>query len=354
MIPDRSVKASLVLCALIASFAAAYLARPIVAPVTFALFIVAIVWPLQDALQRRLPKGVALILTLLVAIAVIGALGFLVVWAFSHVAQWLIGNTARFQALYAQAAGWLDGHGVAIESLTATSLSPASITGAVRGIGGQGAGALSFTIVTFAFTVLALLEVESVRDSIGRLENPGFRKALLSPAQEISAKFQQYMLVRTSMSLLTGAVVWVFALMAGMELALAWGVIAFVLNYIPFIGPTVATVFPTLFALAQFESWRLAIAIFAGLNAIQFFIGSYLEPRIAGEKLSLSPFMVLFAVFFGSFLWGIAGAFIGVPILIAVLTICDGHASTKWIAVLMSGGGKADPQPAPAPGVVAR
>ena len=56
---------------MIASFAAAYLARPIVAPVTFALFIVAIVWPLQAALQRRLPKGVALVVTLLVAIAVI-------------------------------------------------------------------------------------------------------------------------------------------------------------------------------------------------------------------------------------------------------------------------------------------
>ena len=145
------------------------------------------------------------------------------------------------------------------------------------------------------------------------------------------------MLVRSVMSVLTGIVVWSFALLAGIELATAWGVIAFVLNYIPFIGSLFATVFPTLFALVQFESWRLAIAVFACLNLIQFLIGSYLEPRMAGTALSISPFVVLLAVFFWSFLWGVAGAFIGVPIVIAFLAVCDEHESTQWIALLLSG-----------------
>ena len=139
------------------------------------------------------------------------------------------------------------------------------------------------------------------------------------------------------MSVLTGLVVWAFALLAGLELATAWGVIAFVLNYIPFIGPLVATVFPTLFALVQFGSWQLAAIVFLGLNVIQFLIGSYLEPRIAGAALSVSPFLVLFAVFFWAFLWGLPGAFIGVPIVIAALTLCEQLESTRWIATLLSG-----------------
>jgi AI-2 transport protein TqsA len=126
-------------------------------------------------------------------------------------------------------------------------------------------------------------------------------------------------------------------LIAGLELATAWGLIAFILNYIPFIGPLIATVFPTIFALAQFESWRLAIIVFSCLNLVRFLIGSYLEPRIAGAALSMSPFLVLFAVFFWSFLWGVPGAFIGVPIVIALLTICEQHPSTRWIATLLSG-----------------
>jgi AI-2 transport protein TqsA len=333
-----AAKASLVLIALVVLHVAAYFARPILAPVTFAIFIVAVVWPLQASLQKRVPSLLALVLTLLATFAALAALAFMVVWAFGHVAQWLIANTARFQALYGQAVDWLEGHGIAVKSLVETGFSPAWITGAVREIGGQGYGVLSFFIVAFAFLVLGLLEVDIARANIARLDNPRLRQSLLGPATEISAKFQKYMGVRTLMSLLTGAVVWGFALIAGMELATAWGVIAFVLNYIPFIGPLIATVFPTLFALAQFESWNLAIIVFACLNAIQFFIGSYLEPRVAGKSLSLSPFMVLFAVFFWSFLWGIAGAFIGVPILIAALTICGEHDSTRWIAVLMAGG----------------
>ena len=115
------------------------------------------------------------------------------------------------------------------------------------------------------------------------------------------------------------------------------GVIAFALNYIPFIGPFVATVFPTLFAIAQFESWQMAVLVFGGLNLIQFLVGSYLEPRIAGNAVSLSPFLVLFAVFFWAFLWGIAGAFIGVPIVIAAITICEQNPSGGWVADLCGG-----------------
>ncbi|WP_374548091.1 AI-2E family transporter, partial [Rhodoblastus sp.] len=227
---DLAAKASLILCALVILLAAAFVARPIIAPVTFAIFIVAVVWPLQGALQNRIPKLAALVVTLLCTLAVIFVLGYLMIWAFSLVAQWLISNTARFQSLYAQAADWLEGHGIAVKTLMETGFSPAWITGAVRGIGGQGYGLLSFVVIAFAFTVLGLLEVEIAQDNISRLDNPGLREALLKPAQEISAKFQKYMMVRSTMSALTGAVVWVFALIAGMELATAWGVIAFVLN----------------------------------------------------------------------------------------------------------------------------
>jgi len=132
----------------------------------------------------------------------------------------------------------------------------------------------------------------------------------------------------------TGILVWGFISLCGLPLAPEWGVIAFALNYIPFIGPFVATVLPTLFAIAQFDVWQNAILVFGCLNLIQFLVGSYLEPRIAGNILSMSPFIVLFAVFFWTFLWGIAGAFIGVPIVIAALTICEQHGSSRWVVEL--------------------
>lgn len=334
---DKTERILLLLCTSVIMLAGFYFAGAIIAPVTFSIFVVAIAWPLQRALQARIPKLLALAVTIIVTLAIIVVLVYLVVWGFGLVGQWLVGNTDRLQVLYLQATEWLDSHGVSITGLVADSFNPGMIVGAIREIGGRGYRLISFVVIAFAFIILGLLEVDVSRRNIENLKDQKLRHSLLNAAEDIAEKFQKYMVVRTTMSVLTGVVVWSFALVAGIELATAWGVIAFVLNYIPFIGPLIATVFPTLFALVQSGSWQLCLAVFVCLNAIQFVIGSYLEPRIAGAALSISPFIVLFAVFFWSFLWGIAGAFIGVPIIIAILTVCEKHESTDWVASLLSG-----------------
>jgi AI-2 transport protein TqsA len=282
-------------------------------------------------------EALALAITVLATLAVITLLASLLVWGFSRIGQWLISNAARFQMLYMQATDWLDSHGISIAGQMTESFNMSWLIRAVQEIGGRLHGFISFAIVTLVFAVLGLLEVDVVRRNIARLKSKEMAQSLLQAGTDIAAKFQKYMLVRSVMSVLTGAVVWGITLLAGLELATAWGVIAFVLNYIPFIGPLFATVFPTLFAIAQFESWQLALIVFLSLNLIQFLIGSYLEPRIAGAALAVSPFLIIFAVFFWSFLWGIPGAFIGVPIVIAVLTVCEQHESSKWVATLLSG-----------------
>ena len=117
---------------------------------------------------------------------------------------------------------------------------------------------------------------------------------LLDGSAATAAKFRKYLLVRTQMSAVTGLLVGAFAWVAGLPFAFEWGVIAFVLNYIPFIGPFVATLFPTLLAMTQFESWPAVLGVFVCLNVIQFVVGSYIEPRVAGSMLSISPVVVLF------------------------------------------------------------
>jgi AI-2 transport protein TqsA len=334
---SRSAQAMLGLITAILLFAALYFARSILAPVAFSLFVIAIVWPLQRRLEIRVPRLLALVATLVVTLLVIAVLGYLIVWAFSTVGRWLIDNALRFQALYVQWTDWLEEHGILVTSFLVENFNAGWLIRAVQEIGGRLQGFVTFVVITFVFTALGLLEVEIARKNIETLSNKEAARAILQASTQIADKFQRYMPVRSAMSVLTGLVVWAFALVAGLELATAWGVIAFVLNYIPFIGPLVATVFPTVFALLQFGSWQLAVIVFVGLNVIQFLIGSYLEPRIAGAALSLSPFLVLFAVFFWAFLWGIPGAFIGVPIVIAGLALCEQRESTRWIAALLSG-----------------
>jgi AI-2 transport protein TqsA len=337
MTKDRSIEIMLGLCTAILVFAALYLARSIFAPIAFAIFIIAIVWPLQSALQARLPKLVALAVTLFVTVAVVTTFVLLIVWGFGVVGKWLFANAGRLQQLYVETAQWLEEHGIFVTGAISEYFDVNWLGRTFQQLTGRIHGLVTFALVTLVFLMLGLLEVETARRKLEALSDRGFGLLLLTACTSIAAKFRRYMLVRTAMSIMTGVAIWGVALIAGLELATAWGVIAFVLNYIPFVGPFVATIFPTLFAIAQSESLQMAVVVFMCLNLVQFLIGSYLEPRVAGAALSVSPFMVLFAVFFWMFLWGLPGAFIGVPITIAVLTICEQHSSSRWIAELLSG-----------------
>jgi AI-2 transport protein TqsA len=331
-IGDGALRAMVGIGTAILVVAALGVAEAVFAPLTFALFIIAIVWPLQAQLQARLPKLVALAISVLATIMVIGAFAWTITWAFSRVGRYIVTDAARFQLLYNQMADWLAGHGIVVESLWAEHFNVGWVLRAFQEITTRINGTLSFSLIVLIYVILGLMEVDDAARRLRGMKNQEAGRVMLTGGSLTAAKFRRYLLVRSLMSVVTGFLVWGFISLCGLPLAQEWGVIAFALNYIPFIGPLVATVLPTLFAIAQFEAWQNAILVFGCLNLIQFLVGSYLEPRIAGSVLSMSPFMVLFAVFFWTFLWGIAGSFIGVPIVIAVLTICEQNASSRWVA----------------------
>jgi predicted PurR-regulated permease PerM len=235
---------------------------------------------------------------------------------------------------------WLDSYGIAVEGLWAEHFNVRWLVRAFQEITGRVNTTMSFWLVVLVYVILGLLEVDDAGRKVRALENREAARVLLDGSVATAIKFRKYMQVRTLMSVITGVLVWAFATFAGVQLAVEWGVIAFALNYIPFIGPFIATVFPTMFALAQFASWQAALFVFACLNAIQFVVGSNIEPRVSGTALALSPFIVLFSVFFWTFMWGLAGAFIGVPVTIAVLTICAQHDSSRWLADLLGAPGE--------------
>jgi len=337
MTPQRPKSSLLAVCTAILVLVALHLAAPIAEPVAFGLFALALAWPLQKALQRRVPKLLALGVTVVICAAILGALGSAMVWSLTSAVHYLGANVERFQALYQQKAEWLGTHDVLIGSFALEHFDVPWMIALLKGLLLRMQTILSFLVVTLIFLMLGLLEVDATRRKLLAPAMGDAGRILVDAATQTAAKLRRYMLVRTAMSVLTGAAVWAFARVAGLDLAREWGLIAFVLNYVPFLGPFVATLLPTLLAMAQFVSVPMAIVVFACLNVIQFVIGSYIEPRMAGATLALSPFIVLFAVFFGSFLWGISGAFIGVPLVIAVVTLCSCSPRSAWVADLLAG-----------------
>ncbi len=338
MTQDRAMRAMLGLCTAILAAAALHAGQSVIAPIVFALFVIGLVWPVQQAVQSRISAGLAVVVTVIVTLVVVSGLALAIAWGFGRVAEWVVANASRLQTLYLAKIEWLETRGVTGAGALAEQFDVRWLVRVAQGVLAQLQGIISFAVVTAVFVILGLLEVEQAGAQLSSLkaEKPG-AQCVFDGLAASAAKLRRYMLVRTYASILTGVLVYAFAYWMGLDLAAEWGVIAFVLNYIPFIGPLIATVFPTMVGLLQFGSWQAVITIFAALQVIQFLIGSYLEPRLAGKRLSVSPFMVLVAVFLGAFLWGIPGAFIGVPALIAGLTLCDQFPETRWIAALFSG-----------------
>ena len=337
MIADRHLKTTTGLMAAVALLWAISVASAVLAPLALALFIIAIVWPLQDWLQSRMPKLLALAICVLIIVFVFLAFMSLVVWSFGRVGRWLMNDAGRLQLLYDQAVSRLESHGLSVTGLWVDHFNAGWVVRAVQQVAGRVNTTMSFWLIALVYVILGLLEVDDMRRKISSLSNRDAARILIDGSAATAIKFRRYLLVRTHMSALTGLLVWLFVWLSGLQFAAEWGVIAFVLNYIPFLGPFIATMFPTLFAIAQYETWQAVLGLFICLNIIQFVVGSYVEPRVSGNVLSISPFVVLFAIFLWTFLWGLFGAFIGVPITIAIVTFCAQHPSGRWVAHLLGG-----------------
>jgi AI-2 transport protein TqsA len=129
-----------------------HFAQAIFVPLAFALFVIALVWPIQSALQRRLPRLIALLITIIATLAVIVAISSSVAWGIGKLGQWLFANAGRFQLIYASWTDWLEGHGVAIAGILADRFDVRWLVGFTQGMAGRLNSFAGFALLVLVFT----------------------------------------------------------------------------------------------------------------------------------------------------------------------------------------------------------
>jgi predicted PurR-regulated permease PerM len=159
---------------------------------------------------------------------------------------------------------------------------------------------------------------------------------ILDSIQKINQSVQHYLGLKTLISFLTGTLVTIVLTIAGVDFALLWGVLTFVLNFIPTIGSIVATLPPIAITLFQSGSIGKTLAVSILLLSIQFAVGNVLEPKLMGRGLNVSPLIVLFSLIFWGWLWGIPGMLLSVPLTAALRIAMEQIDATKTVAVLIS------------------
>jgi len=183
------------------------------------------------------------------------------------------------------------------------------------------------------FTVIFMsLEINTLPRKLKKVFNNPDKS--LSQVNEIYQNINRYIGIKTLTSLGTGVLVYFFLLIVGVDYPLLWGVLAFVLNYIPTIGSILAVIPVLLLTLVQL-GFVEALVVLAGYIIINTIIGNILEPKFMGMGLGLSTLIVFLSLVFWGWVLGPIGMILSVPLTITIKIALDSSEETRWLAVLL-------------------
>jgi predicted PurR-regulated permease PerM len=156
----------------------------------------------------------------------------------------------------------------------------------------------------------------------------------------IVSDINTYMKIKTLVSALTGFLSYLVLAFFGINFAALWGIIIFLLNFIPTIGSIFAVIISLILVLVQFSSISYLISVGILLTLIQLLIGNVLDPKLMGRSLNLSPIVLLLSLGFWGAIWGVLGMFLCVPFMVIINIILSHFPQTRNIAILLSADGK--------------
>lgn len=206
---------------------------------------------------------------------------------------------------------------------------------------GSFAGVIGKSLMVVIYVIFLLLEESVFGKKITKvLETTHKGKNIQKIGAAITLLFDKYLSVKIFTSFITGLLSYFVLLVIGVDLAALWAFLIFLFNFIPTIGSIIATAFPALFALMQFGQLHEFILVLACVGAIQLLVGNLIEPRIMGDRLNISPIVVLLGLTLWGFIWGVTGMLLSVPITATFIIIFSQFEETKAIAILLSKNGE--------------
>ena len=305
-------------------------------PLVLAVMCSYILAPIVDWSVRKfsLPKSIGILFSLGLTLVLFLIIGLLI----SSSVGVLTENTAEYEAhihmLNEKALIWLNlgpilwlndqGLDINLESFSQL-LSQLPVSGIIGGLTNT---LLQFLSNSFLILIFVIYILE------GR--NPQEKSSPL--IEKIETKIEKYLLIKMILSIITGVSVSFFLWMLNVDLAMVFGLLAFVLNFIPNVGSIIATLLPVPIILVSPESSALTLVLAIGLpGTIQMVVGNVVEPKLLGDSLELHPITVLLSLIFWGMIWGIAGMLLAAPITAVVKILLENIEITKPFAKILEG-----------------
>ena len=245
----------------------------------------------------------------------------------------------RFEAIQSKFLGHF--HIKKIPSVFSTDSIMQYGAGMISTVGSELTSTAGTAIAVILYIAFLLAEQGSFNKKLSALiSDPEQQMATRKTLDRVATNIRSFIWLQTLAGILAGVVSYIILKTVGVEFASFWAVMIFFLNYIPYIGALIGTVFPTVLALIQFGSLIPFIIVGGSMAAVHFFIGSVLEPWMYGRSLKLSPLIILITIAFWGSIWGILGMILSVPITVIIMIICEAFPKTRPIAILLSKDGE--------------
>jgi AI-2 transport protein TqsA len=314
----------------------------ILIPFFIALIITFIFEPLYNFLRsKKVPGFAAIIIIILIIILIANISSVFIVTSINTFSAELPKYEQKFREMAISVFKSLKLSDSDIQNLNESLkiknlLKEGSITSALTGIFSSVMSVFGDFILIIIYVIFLLSELGSIRDRIKRAFSTERSDKISEIISEIFVDLKKYILGITLINLLQGmifgTILWAF----GVDFYFVWGFLCFFSHYIPNFGSLISTFLPGLLAFLQFDNIITPIIIIVLLIVIQNVIGNILEPRYIGDRLDLSPLLLLFSLIFWGYVWGIVGMLLSVPIMVMLKIILSKFESTKSISILMS------------------
>ena len=311
------------------------LAQSVVTPLLLALFISIIcAQPIHWLVKRNVPHMLAIVI-------VMGAFALIMVILGGFVGNSLVqftGNMSTYQAnlneIASSAIEKLEHFGLDLDEDHIVGLiDTGKILSFTATILGEIGSLMSGLFLILLISIFMLTEISTFEMKANVLQNTYGRSLMF--LEDIGNSIRHYLALKTVISAFTGALIALWLYVIGVDYPLLWGLIAFLLNYIPNIGSIIAAVPTMLLALVQLGPMGM---LWTGLGylLVNLVVGNVVEPKILGKGLGLSTLVVFLSLIIWGFLLGSVGMFLSVPITLAIKIILEKNESTKWIAMLLA------------------
>ena len=335
--PEVGSRLLLPLACLIVLIAGLRAAEPVVVPFLLSVFLAMLGFPLLMWLRRLgVPQSISIIVVVLGLVVVLVGVGAIVGGSVNAFTQALPQYQERLTLLLLsgeeQLASW--GVNVSFSTVVGDLINPGQILQLAGGLLSRLAGIVSSFLLVFLTTVFMLTEATGFPAKIrAAWGDAGSRMLQFS---SVMTPVHRYLIIKTAISLFTGTVLgtWVWAL--GVDFPLLWGLLAFLLNYVPNIGSIMAAVPPILVGLIQpGGGFGLALTVAIGYVALNLVVGNVAEPRMMGSRLGLSTLVVFMSLVFWGWVWGGVGMLLSVPLTMVVKILMQNNDELRWIAILL-------------------